>query len=104
VISRERGKDREVFTTSGTYPGSFVTHVFYSGQPSHGGEFPAFGSTLLPCFLYEVHVLLFFCIYLRSGIQHDLCIPCRSCRLSATNAAGTAYPSGASPVFCVVQS
>ena len=27
VISRERGKDREVFTTSGTYPWSFVTDI-----------------------------------------------------------------------------
>ena len=35
VISREWGKDREVFTTSGTYPGSFVTQMFHSGQPSH---------------------------------------------------------------------
>jgi hypothetical protein len=38
VISREWGKDREVFTTSGTYPWSFVTHIFYNGQPSHGGD------------------------------------------------------------------
>jgi hypothetical protein len=36
VISREWGKDREVFTTSGTYPWSFVTHIFHGGQPSHG--------------------------------------------------------------------
>jgi hypothetical protein len=28
VISREWGKDREVFTTSGTYPWSFVTQIF----------------------------------------------------------------------------
>jgi len=27
-----------VFTTSGTYPWSFVTHIFHSGQPSHGGD------------------------------------------------------------------
>ena len=27
-----------MFTTSGTYPWSFVTHVFHSGQPSHGGD------------------------------------------------------------------
>jgi hypothetical protein len=38
VISREWGKDREVFTTNGTYPWSFVTHIFHSGQPSHGGD------------------------------------------------------------------
>ena len=38
VISHEWGKDREVFTTSGTYPWSFVTQIFHSGQPSHGGD------------------------------------------------------------------
>jgi len=27
-----------VFTTSGTYPWSFMTQVFYNGQPSHGGD------------------------------------------------------------------
>ncbi len=35
VISHELGKDREVFTTSGTYPWSFVTQIFHNGQPSH---------------------------------------------------------------------
>jgi hypothetical protein len=38
VISREWGKDREVFMTSGTYPWSFVTQIFHSGQPSHAGD------------------------------------------------------------------
>ena len=38
VISRECGKDREVFTTSGTYPWSFVIQIFHNGQPSHGGD------------------------------------------------------------------
>ena len=38
VISHERWKDQEVFTTSGTYPWSFVTHIFHSGQQSHGGD------------------------------------------------------------------
>jgi len=38
VISNERGKDREVFTTSGTYPWSFVAQIFHNGQPSHGGD------------------------------------------------------------------
>ena len=38
VISREWGKDREVFTTIGTYPWSFVTPIFHSDQPSHGGD------------------------------------------------------------------
>jgi hypothetical protein len=27
-----------VFSTSGTYPWSFVTQIFHSGQPSHGGD------------------------------------------------------------------
>jgi hypothetical protein len=34
VISHEWGKDREVFTTSGTYPRSFVTQIFHNAQPS----------------------------------------------------------------------
>jgi hypothetical protein len=37
VISREWGKNREVFTTSETYPWSFVTQIPQHGQPSHGG-------------------------------------------------------------------
>jgi hypothetical protein len=37
MISHERGKDWEVFT-SGTYPWSFVTQMFHIGQPSHGGD------------------------------------------------------------------
>jgi hypothetical protein len=27
-----------VFTTSGTYPWSFVTQISHNGQPSHGGD------------------------------------------------------------------
>jgi hypothetical protein len=27
-----------VLTTRGTYPWSFVTHIFHNGQPSHGGD------------------------------------------------------------------
>ena len=38
VISREWGQDREVFTTSGTYPWSFVTQIFHNGLPSHGDD------------------------------------------------------------------
>jgi hypothetical protein len=38
MIGYERGKDREVLTTGGTYPWSFVTQIFHSGQPSHGGD------------------------------------------------------------------
>ena len=35
-------EDREVFTTSGTYPWSFVTQIFHNGQPSHGGDHKTF--------------------------------------------------------------
>jgi hypothetical protein len=38
VIRHEWGKDREVFTTSRTYPWSFVTQIFHSDQPSHSGD------------------------------------------------------------------
>ena len=31
-ISHEQGKDREVFTTSGTYPCSFVTQIYHNGH------------------------------------------------------------------------
>ena len=31
-------KGREVLTTNGTYPWSFVTQIFHSGQPSRGGN------------------------------------------------------------------
>jgi len=43
VISHERGKDREVFTTGGTYPWSFVTQIFHNGQPSRSGDRKTFG-------------------------------------------------------------
>jgi hypothetical protein len=38
VTSHERVTDREVFTTAGIYLWSFVTHIFYNGQPSHSGD------------------------------------------------------------------
>jgi hypothetical protein len=31
-------KDREVFTTIGTYLWSFVTQIFHNGQSSYGGD------------------------------------------------------------------
>ena len=40
VISYERRKDREVFTTSGTYPWLFVTQIFHNGQPKNDVWFP----------------------------------------------------------------
>ena len=42
VISHEWGKNREVFTASGTYPWSFVTQIFHNSQPSHGGDHKSF--------------------------------------------------------------
>ena len=41
----EWGKDREVFMTSGTCPLSFVTQIFYNGQPSLDGEHKTFNIT-----------------------------------------------------------
>jgi len=38
VISHERGKDRVLFGTNGTYPLSFVTQICHSCQPSRGGD------------------------------------------------------------------
>ena len=34
--------DREGFTTGGTYQWSFVTQMFRSGLPSHGGDSKSF--------------------------------------------------------------
>jgi hypothetical protein len=50
IISRDWGKDPEVFTTSGTYLCSFVTQIFHNGQPSHGGNRKSFEvmTTTLP--------------------------------------------------------
>jgi hypothetical protein len=42
VINHEWGKDREGFTTNGTYPWSFVTQIFHNGQLSHGGDRKSF--------------------------------------------------------------
>ena len=66
VISREWGKDREVFTTSGTYPWSFVTQIFQNGQPSHGGDrkiFEVMTSTLSKGTLGSVASLLAATLY-----------------------------------------
>jgi hypothetical protein len=38
VISHQWEKDWGVVTTSETYPWSFVTQIFHSSQPSHGGD------------------------------------------------------------------
>ena len=66
VISREWGKDREVFTTSGTYPWSFVTQIFHNGKPSHVGDrniFEVITSTLPKGTLGSVASLLAATLY-----------------------------------------
>ena len=66
VISREWGKDREVFTASGTYLWSFVTQIFHNGQPSHGGDrkiFEVMTSTLPKGTLGSVASLLAATLY-----------------------------------------
>jgi hypothetical protein len=65
VISREWRKDREVFTTSRTYPWSFVTQIFHNGQPSHGGD-----RKICVCFVYRC---LSFCPF-----SFDHCVVCSS--------------------------
>ena len=66
VINHEWGKDRKVFTTSGTYPGSVV--IFHSGKPSHSGDnlktFEVMPSTLSRGTLDSVASLLAATLYL----------------------------------------
>jgi len=52
-----------VFTTSGTYPGSFVTQIFHSGQPSHGGDRNPFAATTSIGSLGSVAFLLVATLY-----------------------------------------
>ena len=55
-----------MFTTSGTYPWSFVTQVFHNGQPSHGGDrkiFEVMTSTLPKGTLDSVASLLVATLY-----------------------------------------
>jgi hypothetical protein len=55
-----------VFTTSGTDPWSFVTQIFHSGQPSHGGDrkiFEVMTSTLPKGALGSVASLLVATLY-----------------------------------------
>ena len=66
LISHERGKDREVFTTNGTYPWSCVTQIFYNGQPSHGGDrksFEVMTSTYLRGIIGSVAYMLAVTLY-----------------------------------------
>jgi len=55
-----------VFTTSGTYRWSFVTHIFHNGQPNHGGDrkiFEVMTSTLPKGTLGSVASLLAATLY-----------------------------------------
>ena len=55
-----------MFTTSGTYPWSFVTQIFQNGQPSHGGSrkiFEVMTSTLPNGTLASVASLLAATLY-----------------------------------------
>jgi hypothetical protein len=55
-----------VLATSGTYPWSFVTHIFHNGQPSHGGDpniFEVMTSTLPKGTLGSVASLLAATLY-----------------------------------------
>jgi hypothetical protein len=63
VISREWGKDREVFTTSGTYPLSFVTQIFHNGHGSDRKIFEVMTSTLPKRTLGSVVSLLAATLY-----------------------------------------
>jgi hypothetical protein len=59
-------EEREVFTTSGIYPWSFVTQIFHNGQPSHGGDrkiFEVMTSTLTKGTLGSVASLLAATLY-----------------------------------------
>jgi hypothetical protein len=55
-----------VFTTSGTYPWSFMTQIFHNGQPSHSGDhkiFEVMTSTLPKGILDSVASLLAATLY-----------------------------------------
>jgi hypothetical protein len=48
VISHERGKDRIVITTSGTYLWSFVTQILCNGKSSHGDSWSNIPELVVP--------------------------------------------------------
>jgi hypothetical protein len=50
-----------MFTTSGTYPWSFVTQIFHSGQPSRGVDrktFKVMTSSSIPFALFLLAIVL----------------------------------------------
>jgi len=56
-----------VFTTSGTYPWSFVTQIFDNGQPSHAGDrktFEVITSTEPRKLNYKEYIKFFNRVYL----------------------------------------
>ena len=87
-----------MFSTSGTYPLSFVTQIFHNGQPSHGGDrkiFEVMTSTLPKGTLGSVASFLAVTLYKReiligttsSGISYhlkDIYSICRCCWNVAT--------------------
>jgi hypothetical protein len=63
-----------MFTTSGTYPWSFVTQIFHNGQPSHGGDRKTFEWK-------NVHTLYMFFFYIDmfyKSSQHYMNQVCRA--------------------------
>jgi hypothetical protein len=64
VISHERGKNLEVFTTSGTYPWSFVTHIFSSST---------YGFWLPLWYLQTLHSNLFYHILTQDMLIFFIC-------------------------------
>ena len=81
-----------MFTTSGTYPWSFVTPIFHNGQPSHGGDrktFEVMTSTYLRGTIGSVASLLAAILIgtTISGISYqlrDIYSICRCCWNVAT--------------------
>ena len=66
VIIHERGKDRKVFTTNGTYPCSCVTQIFHNGQEIHCDDrrtFKVMTSTYLRGIISSVAYLLAVTLY-----------------------------------------
>jgi hypothetical protein len=53
-MHREWVKYREVFSSSGTYPWSFVTQIVHNGQPSHGGDLKVVWAGIC----HDVHIQL----------------------------------------------
>ena len=102
VKSREWGKDREVFTTSGTYPWSFVTQTFCVSfcipRKIPSWSFLIFTFTWLP-FLFQLLItmkpvsVLISCVLLISllNVQPSHSMSCSYCLQQATNCNTNCY-------------